>query len=94
MRKSSLTVLLLVVVANLTLWMMFNRPQAEQDWEGLIRGVSFSPYQRGQDPFKNIHPSAAQIDSDLKLLYGKVASVRTYSSTDGAEDTPPPGAAL
>lgn len=88
MRKSSLTVLLLVVVANLTLWMMFNRPQAEQDWEGLIRGVSFSPYQRGEDPFKNKHPTAAEIDSDLKMLYGKVASVRTYSSTDGAEEIP------
>ena len=88
MRKSSLTVLLLVVAVNLLVWALFNRAQSEQDWEGMIRGVSFSPYQRGQDPFENKHPSADDIAGDLKLLYGKVAGVRTYTSTDGAEETP------
>ena len=77
MRKSSLTVLLLVVAVNLLVWALFNRAQSEQDWEGMIRGVSFSPYQRGQDPLENKHPSADDIEGDLKLLYGKVAGVRT-----------------
>ena len=35
---------MLVVVANLSLWALFNRPQAESDWNKEIKGVSFNPY--------------------------------------------------
>ena len=88
MRKSSLVILGVVVLSNIAVWTLLNRPIPEQDWKGTIRGVSFSPYQPGEDPFKKLFPTPAEIDGDLKLLEGKVASIRTYSSADGLEAIP------
>jgi exo-beta-1,3-glucanase (GH17 family)/cellulose synthase/poly-beta-1,6-N-acetylglucosamine synthase-like glycosyltransferase len=88
MHKSSLTILAVVVLANIAIWTAFNRPVFEQDWRGTIRGVSFSPYRKNEDPFKNRFPTPAEIDGDLQRLEGKVAAIRTYSSTDGLEMIP------
>lgn len=77
------------MLGNSILWALFNRPQSAPDWTGNIKGVSFSPYQKGQDPHAKKYPTPQEIDSDLRLLREQgVGSVRTYSSIDGMETIP------
>ncbi len=68
-----------VAIISVSLWAYINRPQPLPDWPERITGFAFSPYQSGQDPREFLYPSLEQIDSDLSLLEGKVAAVRTYS---------------
>ncbi|MEW6218424.1 MAG: glycosyltransferase [Thermodesulfobacteriota bacterium] len=86
--KSSIAIITVVAALNLFVWAFFNRPQPAMPWAGTIRGVSFSPYHEGQSPFANRFPSAEEIDQDLAFLADKVASVRTYTSTDGFDQVP------
>ena len=88
MRLSSLAILFTVVIANLALWALLNRPQPEVAWTGPIKGTSFSPFRADQGPLAARFPSAQQIDEDLALLASRVQKVRTYSSTDGFERIP------
>jgi exo-beta-1,3-glucanase (GH17 family)/cellulose synthase/poly-beta-1,6-N-acetylglucosamine synthase-like glycosyltransferase len=81
-------IIALVTLAHLATWAWLNRPEPAQDWAGPITGVSFSPYQRDQDPLANQYPTADEIDRDLALLSGQVKRVRTYSSLDGIEEVP------
>jgi exo-beta-1,3-glucanase (GH17 family)/cellulose synthase/poly-beta-1,6-N-acetylglucosamine synthase-like glycosyltransferase len=76
------------VLANFALWGWLNRPQEEMAWNGVIRGVSFSPYRGNEDPTKDRFPTEESIDRDLQLLADRVGRVRTYSSTDGMEQIP------
>ena len=83
-----LFVLPLVIAANLAIWAALNQPHEAEAWTGEIVGFSYSPYQLGQDPTKNINPTAKQIDSDLTLLSGTVQAIRTYSVIRGQEAIP------
>jgi exo-beta-1,3-glucanase (GH17 family) len=56
--------------------------------EGVIRGVSFSPYRAGDDPLQERFPSAESIDRDLQVVANRVNRVRTYSSLDGMDQIP------
>lgn len=89
MRASSLVAATLILCANLAVWTFANRPyEPDQSWIGAINGVSFSPYQRGQDANAGRHPSSADIDRDLRLLANHVSAVRTYTALDGIEEVP------
>jgi exo-beta-1,3-glucanase (GH17 family)/cellulose synthase/poly-beta-1,6-N-acetylglucosamine synthase-like glycosyltransferase len=83
-----LALVTLVALASATAWVGLNRPEPAADWHGVVKGVSFSPYQRDQDPLAERYPSAEEIEADLALLAGKVQRVRTYSSLDGIEEVP------
>jgi exo-beta-1,3-glucanase (GH17 family)/cellulose synthase/poly-beta-1,6-N-acetylglucosamine synthase-like glycosyltransferase len=69
-------------------WAFLNRPAAEPPWPAHIQGFSFSPIRMGEDPTKHIYPTDAEIDADLKLLTGKVGTVRTYSVAGSLADIP------
>ncbi len=86
-KAATVAVVLLVAVANLAIWAWYYWPTSEMPWYGSIRGVSFSPYQRGQSPHENLHPSAEDIDRDLALLADKVRSIRTYDVLNGLDLT-------
>lgn len=88
MKKSNLVIVGIVIAINFVAWAYINRPHDAPAWTGTIRGVSFSPFQKGDDPFANKYPSAQAIENDLQLLEGKVSRVRTYSSTNGMEAIP------
>ncbi|MCC7258276.1 MAG: glycosyltransferase [Gammaproteobacteria bacterium] len=77
-----------VVLANLTAWGWLNRPQQEVAWDGVVRGVSFSPYRAGDDPLRERFPTVESIDRDLQVVANHVNRVRTYSSLDGMEQIP------
>ena len=53
MRRSAILVLLLVLGGNLAAWWALNRPYDAPAWQGIIRGVAYSPYQRDQSPQRN-----------------------------------------
>ncbi len=86
---TNLAVILTILAIHSGIWWFFNRPiTQQQDWLYPIQGVSFSPYQSGQDPFLGIHPSIQEMRTDLRLLQGKVREVRSYGSTNGLEQIP------
>lgn len=88
MRFSGVIVLTLIVIVNLAAWAWLNRPHSGVDWQGQIRGVSFSPFQKDDNPQIGRYPSLSDVESDLKILAGKVAMVRTYTALDGLEQVP------
>jgi exo-beta-1,3-glucanase (GH17 family)/cellulose synthase/poly-beta-1,6-N-acetylglucosamine synthase-like glycosyltransferase len=69
-------------------WAFLNRPAAEPPWPAHIQGFSFSPIRMGEDPTRHIYPTDAEIDADLKLVTGKVGTVRTYSVAGSLADIP------
>lgn len=88
MRKYGFVVLFLIALANIGVWAYLNRPVQDIPWTGVIKGVSFSPNQKDDDPMTGVLPSIEDIDRDLALLEGHVATVRTYSALDGMEYVP------
>jgi exo-beta-1,3-glucanase (GH17 family)/cellulose synthase/poly-beta-1,6-N-acetylglucosamine synthase-like glycosyltransferase len=89
MRKSRVAIVCLVAaLVNLAIWGALNRPQSAKPYTGKILGVSYSPFQKNQSPLERKYPTPAEIDSDLRLLSGKVSQVRTYASTEGQEVIP------
>ena len=88
MRRSAIIVLLLVVLGNVATWALVNRPVDERPWSGIITGLALSPFQSDQNPMDGDRPSVADIERDLKTLDGQTKSVRTYSTTNGAELVP------
>src|SRR5262249_27202960 len=88
LRPSTLLILFLLLLLNVALWAVANRPVEEKGWNGVIQGLSYSPYRAGQDPQKGDVASYADIDDDMRLLQDKTGSVRTYSALDGNEQVP------
>jgi len=86
--RIGLAALLLVALANFAVWAWLGRPVAAPDYDGVIRGVSFSPYQRDHDPARGRHPTPAEIDRDLRQVRGVADGVRTYSALDGLDLVP------
>ena len=88
MRRSSLSLLVLVGLANFAVFALLNRPVDPPAWKGVIAGVSFSPYRIGQGPVDKVFPTAEQIREDLRDLAPHTRSVRTYTSLDGMDQIP------
>ena len=88
MRRSSLSILVLVGLANLAVFALLNRPVDPPPWDDVIAGASFSPYRSGQSPVDKVFPTADEMRSDLRVLAPHVRSVRTYTSLDGMDQIP------
>jgi exo-beta-1,3-glucanase (GH17 family)/cellulose synthase/poly-beta-1,6-N-acetylglucosamine synthase-like glycosyltransferase len=88
--KSLPGLLIAAAFAALTcaVWAFLNRPTAEPPWPAHIQGFSFSPFRMGEDPTQHVMPTDAEIDSDLKLVAGKINTVRTYSVDGSLGDVP------
>jgi len=88
--KSVPGLLIAAAFAALTcaVWAFLNRPAAEPPWPAHIQGFAFSPFRTGEDPTHHVMPTDAEIDSDLKLLAGKINTVRTYSVDGSLGDVP------
>ena len=81
MRRSSLAIIFLIVVANFTVFALLNRPVDPPAWEGKIAGVSFAPYRAGQGPLDKIYPTEAEIREDLRHVSPHTGSVRSTTAT-------------
>jgi exo-beta-1,3-glucanase (GH17 family)/cellulose synthase/poly-beta-1,6-N-acetylglucosamine synthase-like glycosyltransferase len=88
--KSLPGLLIAAAFAALTcaVWAFLNRPAAEPPWPAHIQGFAFSPFRTGEDPTHHVMPTDAEIDTDLKLLAGKINAVRTYSVDGSLGDVP------
>lgn len=80
MKWSGIFVAAVFAALTFGMWAYVNRPTAEPPWPKRVQGMAFSPFYSGQDPVVQVLPSDAQIDSDLRLLSGKVTAIRTYSA--------------
>ena len=79
----------LAAVANLLVWWAAYRPvTVAQTVTEPLSSLSFAPFRRGQSPLVRVYPTAAEIEADLRILSGKVRSVRTYTSLEGMEVLP------
>ncbi|TLY49712.1 MAG: glycosyltransferase [Gammaproteobacteria bacterium] len=78
----ALTLTLLIAAANFALWAALNRPSQVPEYTGKIGGFAYSPYQRYQNPLRQIYPTVDDIDADLKLLAARSDRIRTYSSLE------------
>ncbi|MGH6914220.1 MAG: hypothetical protein ACREH3_11010, partial [Geminicoccales bacterium] len=88
MRSWNVLIVGLLLGANLLGWAALNRPVEGESWQGVIKGVSFSPFRQGQNPEKGTFPSPEQLDADLALLSGTVRRVRTYSAHEAFAPIP------
>jgi exo-beta-1,3-glucanase (GH17 family)/cellulose synthase/poly-beta-1,6-N-acetylglucosamine synthase-like glycosyltransferase len=80
--------LIVVVCLNLVGWWWINRPVEEANWIGAVRGVSFHPFQPGQNPIHGPMPTEQDIDRDLRIVAERVGSIRTYGAFDTLGDIP------
>jgi exo-beta-1,3-glucanase (GH17 family)/cellulose synthase/poly-beta-1,6-N-acetylglucosamine synthase-like glycosyltransferase len=88
MRRSTVSILILVAVVHFAVFAFLNRPVSPPPFEGPIAGVSFSPYRHGQGPVDKVFPTEAEIRDDLKHLAPHVRSIRSYTSLDGMDQIP------
>jgi len=81
-----LAALALAALANLAYWGERGRLQPVPDaGSDTIQSVSFSPYQRGENPLMHITPTQDEISSDVAVLAGRVSALRTYTSLEGLD---------
>jgi exo-beta-1,3-glucanase (GH17 family)/cellulose synthase/poly-beta-1,6-N-acetylglucosamine synthase-like glycosyltransferase len=67
---------------NLALWAWAFAPIAAPDVLSPVAGLSYTPFQRADDPTRAIYPSATTIDQDLALVAQQTKRIRTYSSSE------------
>ena len=92
-RFSGLFVLVVIVLGNLGVWWLMNRPATDVVWDGMISSISFSPFRKDDDPFQNKYPTLESIDSDLALVSKQVKAIRLYNSSEGDDQSIPAMAA-
>lgn len=88
MRLISFSILLFITLLNLASWAWMNRSFSFISWEEPIQSLSFSPYQKDDDPTLGKLPSSWEIDQDLARVAGLAHSIRTYTVSDGLEVVP------
>jgi exo-beta-1,3-glucanase (GH17 family)/cellulose synthase/poly-beta-1,6-N-acetylglucosamine synthase-like glycosyltransferase len=86
---SGILIAAIIILANVGYWSWSNRPQHEEAYLGEIKGFSFSPFHRGEDPAQDKYPTPSEINSDLALVSHEVRSVRTYDVLHGLDEIAP-----
>jgi len=81
-RFSGLAVLIVIVLGNLGVWWLMNRPATDVVWDGQISSISFSSFRKDDDPFQNKYPPLESVDKDLALVATKVKAIRLYNSSE------------
>ena len=65
-------------LASFVLWSTLHRTSLPPDWNDLIDGLSYSPYERWQNPIDAL-PQTITIAHDIEQLAGITRMLRTYS---------------
>ncbi|MBM3489245.1 MAG: glycosyltransferase [Alphaproteobacteria bacterium] len=88
MRRGWVVAIVIAMVAvNVAGWAGFGWPiDGEPSWYGRIKGLSFSPFQRDESPFRGDRPSVEEVDGDLAIVAEKTDRIRTYGGDDASED--------
>lgn len=87
--RSVAAALILSALATALLWWVPNRERAGEVPMTAERfnSVSFAPFREGQSPLRDIFPTAAEVDEDIRLIAPRVRAIRSYASIEGAYDT-------
>ena len=83
--RSLAAMVLFAVCLHAGLWAMLRGEAVAPSVEGPLASVSYAPFDRSADAQGGSVAKAEQIRSDLAILAPLTRAVRTYSSTDGAE---------
>ena len=78
-------VVALVACVHFGLWALVRDRSHAPNFNGQLASVSYAPYTAQDHPDYGARPTIPQIRSDLELLSKVARSVRTYSSTNGAQ---------
>lgn len=78
----------LVFAVSILVWGTINLSREGQEWDGVINGVSFTPYRDDHNPETGQYPTREEIEEDVRTVAPYVKSIRVYSSTNGLEDIP------
>ncbi len=86
--SKNILVCVLLSVLGFFLWSMPNQKQAgEVTMPGAkFNSLSYAPYRAWQSPLSKSYPTAAEVASDLRLIAGQAAGIRTYSAIEGDYD--------
>ncbi len=88
MRLSTITILVTTLLVNVAIWVFINKPFHLVESHYPLNSLSFNPFKRYQNPFDLSYLTAAELESDIKVLAGKTRSVRIYSARNGQEQIP------
>lgn len=80
--RRMVVVLSLVLSANFAVWSFLNPSVSERAWSGLINGLSYSGYQKGDTAN---YTTDAELDQDMALLEGRTARIRIYGVGEGLD---------
>jgi exo-beta-1,3-glucanase (GH17 family) len=75
----------LLVSLNLGVWGWLNPPLELPDWQGNVRGVAYSGFQRDQDPLQGRFPTEQELHGDLARVAGFTDRIRTYTAVENAQ---------
>ncbi|MBL8669520.1 MAG: glycosyltransferase [Alphaproteobacteria bacterium] len=87
MRKSDMLIVGALMSAAIGFWAAMNHPVTLPNVNGQLQGVSFQPV-RDTSPIDGEPIPAADIEHDVRLLRGKVKTLRTYAASGGLERVP------
>lgn len=76
----ALLIALVASLLNFAAWAWWSAPVSAPDVAARVAGLSFTPFQRNDDPVASRFPSAAHIDADLDKAAKLTARIRTYTS--------------
>lgn len=79
LRRTTL-VALIVLLANLGVWALFNQGASERPWGGKIHSLSYSAWQAGDSASKL---SDAEIERDMNVIAQGSKAIRLYGLDDG-----------
>lgn len=89
--KSTFVIFIVAILINLSGWVLLNTAAMPPDWQGILKGIAYTPHQAIQSYDElSAHPdiTVEQIERDFKVFGDKVKKVRIYSSTHGQENVP------
>src|SRR5579862_515417 len=84
-----LIALLVVCVGSAVFWASLDRPLDAPDWEGRLRGISYSPSHLYTEHEKHTKLTDDMIRRDLTQLSQYTKRIRTYNISDGIDRVPP-----
>ena len=83
-----LMAILLVGAAHASLWRLAHDVLAPPEVTAPVRSLSFSPFDRHQNPVSGARPTLDAIERDVATVRSVAGGIRTYAATGGLEDIP------
>lgn len=75
-------------ISHFLLWDVFNQAYLLIDAPKVVKGFSYSGFQKGQSPLERIYPSTPELSKDMRLLKPLTNEIRIYDSLLNTEVIP------